>query len=81
MPLHLLVKWEVVSPNSRWGQWESISNISSIPLLSQMWGGVMFFLHFMLFQTFLEKQNSGYKKYIYNLIGFFSSDFCGGGWC
>ena len=21
---HLLVKWEVVSPNSRWGQWESI---------------------------------------------------------
>ena len=34
VPLHLLVKWEVVSPNtgSRWGQWESISNISSIPL-------------------------------------------------
>ena len=25
MPLHLLVKWEVVSPNSRWGQLESIS--------------------------------------------------------
>ena len=23
MPLHLLVKWEVVSPNSRLGQWES----------------------------------------------------------
>ena len=33
MPLHLLVKWEVVSPNSRWGQLESISIISSIPLL------------------------------------------------
>ena len=29
MPLHLLVKWEVVSPNSRWGQLESISIISS----------------------------------------------------
>ena len=25
VPLHLLVKWEVVSPNSRWGQLESIS--------------------------------------------------------
>ena len=31
-PLHLLLKWEVVSPNSRWGQLESISIISSIPL-------------------------------------------------
>ena len=58
MPLHLLVKWEVVSPNSREGQFESISIISSIPLfsdlVSQMWGwfgggGVMFFSHFMLF--------------------------------
>ena len=29
---HLLVKWEVVSPNSREGQLESISIISSIPL-------------------------------------------------
>ena len=28
----LLVKWEVVSPNSRSGQLESISMISSIPL-------------------------------------------------
>ena len=24
VPLHLMVKWEVVSPNSRYGQWESI---------------------------------------------------------
>ena len=31
VPLHLLAKWEVVSPNSRWGQWEAI-NISSILL-------------------------------------------------
>ena len=30
--LTILVKWEVVSPNSRWGQLESISIISSIPL-------------------------------------------------
>ena len=35
MPLHLLVKWEVVSPNSREGQLESISIISSIPVSSQ----------------------------------------------
>ena len=46
MPLHLLVKWEVVSPNSRWGQLESISIISSIPLfwfcisnVGVVWGG------------------------------------------
>ena len=32
VPLHLLVKWEVVSPNSREGQLESIYIISSIPL-------------------------------------------------
>ena len=30
MPLHLLVKWEVVSPNSRWGQLESISDIDGM---------------------------------------------------
>ena len=56
----LLVKWEVVSPNtgSRQGQLESISIISSIPLfwicISNVEGGVMFFSHFMLFPTFLE---------------------------
>ena len=32
VPLHLLVKWEVVSPSSREGQLESISIISSMPL-------------------------------------------------
>ena len=43
MPVHLLVKWEVVSPNSREGQLESIS-ITVYPLfpcsdfVSQMWG-------------------------------------------
>ena len=43
MPLSLLVKWEVVTPNRRLGQWESISNIILyslvlIDFLSQMWG-------------------------------------------
>ena len=76
MPLHLLVKWEVVSPNSRWGQLESISIISSIPLfwfcISNVGGGggVMFFSHFMLFPTFLEKK-SGKKKPIISHLMFF----------
>ena len=63
VPLHLLVKWEVVSSNGRYGflfqhevkwkvvfpdsrQWESISNISSIPLfwflIPSVGGGVNF---------------------------------------
>ena len=33
-------------------------------------GGVMFFLHFMLFPTFLEITNSGNKIKIYNLMFF-----------
>ena len=40
-------------------------------------GMVMFFLHFMLFQTFLEKQNSGNKKKKIN--AFFFWFLCGGG--
>ena len=84
VPLHLLVKWEVVSPNSsRWGQLESIS-IMDYPLfpcsdfVSQMWGGgggvgVMFFSHFMLFPTFLEKNIWEYKTIISHLM--FSSCF------
>ena len=42
MPLHLLVKWEVVSPDSRSGQWESISNIYQtkiVVLVSEPVGG------------------------------------------
>ena len=80
MPLHLLVKWEVVSPNSREGQLESISIISSIPLsdfVSQMWGwfgegggGVMFFSHFMLFPTFLET-NLGIQSNYFSFNVFF----------
>ena len=85
MPLHLLVKWEVVSPNSRWGQLESISIISSIPLfcfcISNVgWfgggGGVMFFSHFMLFPTFLE--NKPGNSFLYPL--FLCSDFVSQMW-
>ena len=79
MPLHLLVKWEVVSPNSREGQLESISIISSIPLflfcisnVGVVWGGggVMFFSHFMLFPTFLEK-NLGIQNNYFSFNVFF----------
>ena len=66
---HLLVKWEVVSPNSRWGvQWESIYPIeSSIPfLISNIsnvgGGGGNIFLAFYAIPTFLEKLNYGNKK-------------------
>ena len=42
MPLHLLVKWEVVSPNSREGQLESIYPLYPLfpcsYFVSQMWG-------------------------------------------
>ena len=70
MPLHLLVKWEVVSPNSREGQFGSISIILySLVLILYLkcggglgGGGVMFFSHFMLFPTFLEKKNLGIQN-------------------
>ena len=75
VPLHLLVKWEVVSRNSREGQLASISIISSIPLfwfcisnVGVVWGGVMFFSHFMLFPTFLEKKIWEYKIIISHLM-------------
>ena len=73
VPLHLLVKWEVVSPNSREGQLESISIVSSIPLFwfcISKWGGgvgVLFFSHFMLYPTFLEKNIWEYKPIIYSI--------------
>ena len=83
VPLHLLVKWEVVSPNSREGQLEYISIISFIPLVwlcisnvGVVWGGgggVMFFSHFMLFPTFLEKKIWENKPIISHLM--FSSCF------
>ena len=82
VPLHLLVKWEVVSPNSGEGQLESIYIISSIPLfwfcISNVGGGggvVMFFSHFMLFPTFLEKKIWEYKTIISHLM-FSSCFFC-----
>ena len=59
MPLHLLVKWEVVSPNSREGQLESISIYilySLVLILYLKCGGGLggggecnVFSHFMLF--------------------------------
>ena len=41
--------------------------------VSQMWGGLMFFSHFMLFPTFLEKNIWEYKTIISHLM--FSSCF------
>ena len=52
---HLLVKWEVVSLNSRWGQWESI-----YPIYSSMGGDI--FLAFYAIPSFLEKNNYGNTK-------------------
>ena len=66
-PLHLLVKWEVVSPNSRYPLYPLFP---CSDFVSQMWGGlgggggVMFFTHFMLFTTFLEKKNSGNTNFL-----------------
>ena len=64
VPLHLLVKWEVVSPNSREGQ--SISIISSIPLfwfcisnVGVIWGGGC-----NVFLTFYAISNISRKKYL-----------------
>ena len=78
MPLHLLVKWEVVSPNSRYRDSENLYPIYPLfpcsDFVSQMWGwfgeggGVMFFLHFMLFPTFPEKNHSGKKTTIFHLM-------------
>ena len=65
VPLHLLVKWEVVSPL-----------FPSYDFVSQIWGGAvmfLFFSHFMLFPTFLEKKIWEYKTIISHLM--FSSCF------
>ena len=82
MPLHLLVKWEVVSPNSRWGQLESISIISSIPLfwfcisnVGVVWGGggCNVFLTFYAISNISRKKFWEYKPIISHLM--FSSCF------
>ena len=67
VPLHLLVKWEVVSPNSREGQLESISIISSIPLfwffisnVGVVWGrGCNVFLTFYAISSISRNNNLG----------------------
>ena len=81
MALHLLVKWEVVSPKSRWGQLESISIISSIPLfwfcISNVgWfggGGCNVFLTFYAISNISRKKIWEYKPIISHLM--FSSCF------
>ena len=71
VPLHLLVKWEVVSPNSREGQLESISIISSIPLfwfcisnVGVVWGGggCNVFLTFYAISNISRKKNLGIQN-------------------
>ena len=67
VPIHLLVKWEVVSPNSREGQLESISIISSITLfwfcISNVgWfgvGGCNVFLTFYAISNISRRKNLG----------------------
>ena len=75
MPLHLLVKWEVVSPNSRWGQLESISIISSVPLFCFCISNVGWFGGggCNVFLTFYAISNISRKK-IWEFI-FISSSF------
>ena len=82
VPLHLLVKWEVVSPNSRERQLESISIISLYSLVLILYlecgggwggggGGVLFFSHFMLYPTFLEEKNLGIQTNYFSFNVFF----------
>ena len=65
VPLHLLVKWEVISPNSREGQLGSISIILYSPcsdFVSQMWGGGNVFLTFYAISNISRKNNLGIQK-------------------
>ena len=74
VPLHLLVKWEVVSPNSREGQLQSISIISSIPcsdFVSQMWGGCNVFLTFYAISNISRKKNLGIENNYFSFNVFF----------
>ena len=79
VPLHLLVKWEVVSPNSREGQLESISIISSIPLLwfcisNVGWfggGGCNVFLTFYAISNISRKKNLGIQNNYFSFNVFF----------
>ena len=72
LPVHLLVKCEVVSPNSRYRDSGNLFPIfpysDSLVLIFYLkcGGGLgeggMFFLHFMLFPTFPEQKILGIKK-------------------
>ena len=65
-PLHLLVKWEVVSPNSREGQLQSISIIFIIlvVILYFKWGGGgrNVFLTFYAISNISRRKKSGNTK-------------------
>ena len=80
MPLHLLVKWEVAKDGDSWNLYPLYHLFPCSDFVSQMWGwfggggGVMFFSHFMLFPTFLEK-NSGNTNQLF-LEMFSSCFFC-----
>ena len=67
IPLHLLVKWEVVSPNSRYGQWVSISNICILYSLVLICvcgggGGGNIFLAFYAISNICRNKILGIKK-------------------
>ena len=79
IPFHLLVKWEVVSPN-REGQLESISIISSIPLfwfcisnVGVVWGGggCNVFLTFYAISNISRNKNLGIQTNYFSFNFFF----------
>ena len=73
VPLHLLVKWEVISPNSREGQLESIS---SIPLfwfcISNVgWGGggvMLYAISNISRKKYLGIQNNDFSFNVFFLV-------------
>ena len=76
VPLHLLIKWKVVSPNSREGHLESIYIISSIPLfwfcISNVGGGgCNVFLTFFAISNISRKQNLAMQNNYFSFNVFF----------
>ena len=78
MPLHLLVKWEVVSPNSREGQLQSISIIFIILVVILYFkcgggggGGCNVFLTFYAISNISRKKNLGIQNNYFSFNVFF----------
>ena len=71
LPLHLLVKWEVVSPNSRWGH--SLLLILYLKCGGGLGGGCNVFLTFYAISNISRKKIWEYKPIISHLM--FSSCF------